>query len=336
MKERPGLRQMTHNERVGETLRGRATDRVPVSMWRHFFARETSPEGLAEAMLAYQEEFDWDFMKVNPRASYHVEDWGVRTKYHGDAPPAVVEFPIGIPEDWKRIRVLDTRRGVLGEHLKALEMITSRLRGSLPVLMTIFNPISVASRLAPSEEVFLKHLREDRDKLVPAMEAITATFAAFSAACIERGVSGLFFATTAWATTARLSEQEYAEFARPFDLKLLAALPAAEFHILHVCHDHNMLRSLSDYPVHAFNWDCLAAGNASLPEGKNIVRGKAVIGGVPIGKALIDAQPAEITRQLRALHGAAGTTGWMLGTGCTYDPSTPAANVRAVRDAVGP
>lgn len=326
---------MAHRERVLETLKGHATDRIPVSMWRHFFASETSAEGLAEAMLSYQNDFDWDFMKVNPRASYHVEDWGVVTRYHGDDPPAVAEYPVRAPGDWDRIGILDASKGVLGEHLKALEAISLRLRGSIPVVMTVFNPISVASRMVPSEDVFLTHLREHRDRLMPAMDAITETFAAFSRACLERGASGIFFATTAWASTSRLTEQEYRDLARPFDLRLLAALPPAEFHILHVCRDHSMLQTLSDYPVHAFSWDCWAPGNASLPQGKKIVGGKAVIGGVPIGKALIESKPAEIADRISAVRKEAGATGWMLGPGCTYDPLTPAPNVRAVRDAVG-
>ena len=68
--------QMTHWERVRGALQGQALDRPPLSMWRHFYRQETSAQGLADAMLGFQRRFDWDFMKVNPRASYHAEDWG--------------------------------------------------------------------------------------------------------------------------------------------------------------------------------------------------------------------------------------------------------------------
>jgi uroporphyrinogen decarboxylase len=89
--------EMTHWERVRASLRGEDVDRVPVSMWRHFFSKETSAEPLAEAMLGFQDRFDWYFMKVNARASYHVEDWGIKTKYHGDAEPEVTETPVKEP-----------------------------------------------------------------------------------------------------------------------------------------------------------------------------------------------------------------------------------------------
>ena len=68
---------MNHRERVLACLAGEYVDRPPASMWRHFYAEETAPDTLAEAMLGFQREYDWDFMKVNPRASYHAEDWGL-------------------------------------------------------------------------------------------------------------------------------------------------------------------------------------------------------------------------------------------------------------------
>ena len=61
-------------ERVQAALAGEPVDWPPVSMWRHFYEFEETAEGLAEAMLGFQRRYDWDFMKVNPRASYHAED----------------------------------------------------------------------------------------------------------------------------------------------------------------------------------------------------------------------------------------------------------------------
>ena len=81
------ISEMTHWERVRAALRGEDVDRPPASMWRHFFGQETTAEGMSQAMIAFQRRFDWDFMKVNPRASYHCEDWGLETRYAGDSAP---------------------------------------------------------------------------------------------------------------------------------------------------------------------------------------------------------------------------------------------------------
>ena len=327
--------QMNHKERVHAALRGEEVDRPPISMWRHFFSEETSTEGLAEAMLGFQRRFDWDFMKVNPRASYHAEDWGLDVQYGGSGPPETVGTPIRKPEDWARLEVLDPARGVLGEHLHALEMIARGLHGQVPFLMTVFTPLSIAARLAPSEDVFLQHLRENGEKVRHALEVVTETFVRFSTACLERGASGLFFATTAWATTDRMTEEEYGRFARPYDLKLLDAIPACEFNLLHVCREHNMLAALSDYPVDAFNWDARDASNPSLGEGKGLIGQRAAVGGLGNGPDVIGATPQQLAREVRGTRLAMGNKGWMLGTSCTFSPETPEANIDAIRRAAG-
>ena len=103
---------MTRRERIRKTLQGERTDRPPMSFWRHFYDREDSAADLAEAMLEFQRKYDWDFMKVNPRASYHVEDWGVKIEYSGSADqgPRVVDWPIKRPTDWRKIEPLPVDR----------------------------------------------------------------------------------------------------------------------------------------------------------------------------------------------------------------------------------
>lgn len=325
---------MTHKERVLSTLRGAEADRLPVCMWRHFFRDEGTTEGLVAATLSYQRDFDWDFVKVNPRASYHVEDWGVSTSYSGDNPPRVTHHPICDPADWARIVVINPLQGVLGAHLRALELIRDSVGRQVPFLMTVFNPISIASRLTSSEELFARHLREYPSLVIPAMEAIAETFVQFSAACVERGASGLFFATTAWATRVNLSEKEYREIARPLDVRVLESVSNAEFNILHVCRDYNMLPVLADYPVHAVNWDMWGKGNMPILEARVILDGKIAVGGVPHGVALTDASPGELTRTIGTLRRLNGYKGWMLGSGCTYSPETPPENIRAIRNSV--
>jgi uroporphyrinogen decarboxylase len=121
--------QMKHRERVAAAIRGGDVDRPPVSMWRHFFDQETSPEGLAEAMLGFQRRFDWDFMQVNPRASYHAEEWGLQVEGDGAGAPRTAGTPIRAPEDWRNLAVLKPDSGVLGEQLQALEAIAEGPKG---------------------------------------------------------------------------------------------------------------------------------------------------------------------------------------------------------------
>jgi len=326
---------MTHGERVRAVLQGQEVDRPPVSMWRHFFAEEATAEGLASAMLAFQRRFDWDFVKVNPRAGYHIEVWGGRLAHGPGQPPQTVIAPVRAPEDWARITPAPLSAPPLAEHLTALERILEGLAGEdVPVLMTVFSPLSIASRLTPGEEVFLRHLREHPEKVTPALEAIAETFARFAQACVERGASGLFFATVEWATRDRLTPEEHRRWARPWDLRVLSAVADAPFHLLHVCRDRNLLAHLRDYPVHAFNWDARGEGNPSLAEGKALVGNRAVVGGISHRSGLVRATPAQIRGEVLGLRAAMGRRGWMVGPGCTFPPETPEENLDALRQAV--
>ena len=326
--------EMSHRERVLAALAGKPVDRPPVSMWRHFFDQESSAEALAGAMLAPQRRYHWDFMKVNPRASYHAEPWGVKVRYTGNRAPETTSTPVRSAGDWAKVSGVRMSHPVFKEQLGAVELISKGLRGQVPFLATVFTPVSIAARLTASDDAFMGHLRDSPRQVGAALEAVTETFVAFSKAALDRGASGLFYATTGFATTDRMSRADYRKLVRPWDLKLLAALPRAEFHLLHVCRDHNMLADVADYPVHAFNWDAHGTGNPSLAEGKALVRSKAVVGGIHRAERLVQASPAQVYGEARGLMTAMGTRGWMIGTGCTYTHDAPEGNVNAVRLAV--
>jgi uroporphyrinogen decarboxylase len=89
---------MTKNERVFAALKGDEVDRVPVSAWWHDFAREWSANDLAETTLEQYQNYDWDFVKVNPRASYFGEAFGAKYAQREDRQPDLIEPGISSPE----------------------------------------------------------------------------------------------------------------------------------------------------------------------------------------------------------------------------------------------
>ena len=320
-------------ERVEASLKGEPVDRPPVSMWRHFYDREETAEGLAEAMLGFQRRFDWDFMKVNPRAQYHVEDWGARFHYGGDPKvgPTPVHFPVGSPEDWRMLEPLDPRKGSLGEQLHALHLIAQGLGGDVPFVMTVFTPLAIAARLAESDEAMLRHLREHPQEVHATLKMITETFRAFVTECLNAGADGIFFATTTWASRDLLTDAEYQEFGRPYDLRVLEAASEAEFNILHVCKSHNMLQALADYPVHALNWDARDDTNPSL-KGARAFTMRPLIGGV--GRDMLrDGQPGEVAAEVTDAIAQTESRGFMVGPGCSIAPQCPDENLYALREA---
>ena len=120
------LQKMTKVQRLEAALHNQPVDRPPVSLWRHFYECERTAEDLAGAMLAFHKKYDWDWMKINPRASYHVEGWGVQTDYGAGGPqdkPRIVSYPIQSASDWGKLRPLSLTEGVLDEQIEVVERI---------------------------------------------------------------------------------------------------------------------------------------------------------------------------------------------------------------------
>jgi uroporphyrinogen decarboxylase len=327
-------RNMTKKARVDAAVRNQAVDRPPVSLWRHFYECEENAEGLAGAMLAWHRKYDWDWMKVNPRASYHVEGWGVKLRFSGQPliKPVVLDVPIKATGDWAKLRPLSTDEGVLDEQLEVCERICEALGGEAYICETVFSPLSIAGDLVATPQQLLADMQADPQAVHGALEVITATFRDFVTRLLKAGADGLFFATTEWATRDTLSDELYAEFGRPYDLQVLAAAQDAAFNVLHVCKNHNMVLELADYPVHAINWAVGSPGNPPLHE-VQARSGKAVIGGLR-NETLQTGDPADVLSEARAASIQTTNRLWMLGPACSISVETPDANVRAARQAV--
>jgi uroporphyrinogen decarboxylase len=328
------METMSKRERVEAALRGMPVDRPPISFWQHFFDKEANAQGLADAMLGFQGLYQWDFMKVNPRACYHAEPWGCRFQFSGQplVEPKLIEAAVKTPEDWGSVTPLPPTAGALGEQLEALRLIREGLRGEVPFVETIFTPLSVAGRLTGSDEILLDHLRRFPARVHEALDAITVTFARFAAACIDAGADGVFFATTGWATYERLTDPLYEEFGRPYDLRVLKAVEGAPLNILHVCRSRNMVWKLLDYPAHATNWATADPSNPQLGEVWQRSH-RAVIGGIDHVGTLRAGTPEAVKAEV---HAAVAQTreGLIIGPGCSISPQTPAINLRAARSAV--
>ncbi len=238
---------MNKKERVDAALRGDPVDRVPVSMWGHDFEREWSAQGLAEAMVENFTRYDWDYMKVNPRACYHVEDWNVKVRPSGEKYRAPIFEDTGVKSssDWKRLRPLEPDHGALGEQLKALQLINHAIGYDAYFVQTIFCPLGVAKYLAGNRaEPVLQTIREDRAAMHAALRVITETFTTFAIACLEYGANGIFYATNGWASQSMLTPDQYREFGEQYDLEFLDAIKSrAKFNILHNCGTTYLLRS---------------------------------------------------------------------------------------------
>jgi len=286
-------------------------------------------------MLDCQREFDWDFMKVNPRAMYHVEDWGNPYEFstQSDQNHKLTSHRVQSPSDWRSLEPRDPQQGTLGQHLEALKQIRAGLDGQVPFIMTIFNPISIAGHLVGEVKDLMAHIEQDPDAVKAGLEVITETFISFARACLDAGAAGIFFPTTHYATSDMMTIEQYNEFGRPYDLRFLEAVQDAEFLMLHVCKSNCYLYELTDYPVHALNWSTQDPTNPTLTDAASRTE-LALVGGIDQGEALSASGADAALEQARAARESLGGRPFFLGAGCTAAHTVNNETLRAVRELV--
>ncbi len=321
--------------RVLASAAGRPVDRAPIAFWGHSYHRESTAADLARATLEFRDRHDWDFVKLNPRASYHGEVWGLACRYSGrpDEKPVRVAHPVHRVEDWRAIDERGIEAPPLAEQLEAIRLVRRGLPDDVLLIETIFSPLAIAADLADGPPVVLEHLRQDETLVLGAMRRIATTFRRFARAVLDAGADGIFFATVDWATRDRLAPEEYVRLARPTDLEVLGAAAGATFNLVHVCRPRNLLRQVADYPAHGFSWDATDPSNPGLSEGLEWFDG-AALGGIGFGRSLTDPSPDGALAELRAGFEATGGRRWIVAPGCSIPPAARPETLDALRAAV--
>src|SRR5713226_7429686 len=75
---------MNKRERILAASRREPTDRIPIAFWRHFPGDDQRAADLAAATIAFQEKYDFDFVKVSPSNNFSTADWGSQTFFRGN------------------------------------------------------------------------------------------------------------------------------------------------------------------------------------------------------------------------------------------------------------
>lgn len=321
---------MDHWTRIEAAIAGGKADGVPVALWRHFPGDDQDPATLAARTLEWQQAWDFDLVKFMPSGTFSVEDWGAQSVYAGAANGARAISAPGVRqiEDWRRLPRLDPRRGVLGAQNQALRIAAKALGGRVPILQTVFSPLTTARKLAG--EPLLAHLRRDPEAVAAGLRSITDTTIGFSLAALEAGAHGLFFATQL-ATTDLLDAAAYRRFGVPFDLEILEAVRSrSRINMLHLHGENIMFDLLAGYPVQLVNWhDRLTA--PSLGRALQTFKG-AVTGGVEERELLVSGSEQALRAQVRDAIAQTGGRRLVVGPGCVAAIAAPDRNIRAVID----
>jgi uroporphyrinogen decarboxylase len=323
---------MTKRQRVQAALARRPVDRPPVAFWRHVPEVDHTSAGLAEAMLAFQRKWDLDLIKIMSSGVYCVEDWGCKVAYRGSPNGAktCTQHAIREVSDWLKLKPLDPGQGALGRELEALRLILAGRSDDVPVLHTVFAPLTIARKL--SGDRLTGDLKDHPGAVMAGLETITETVIRYVAAVAQVGADGIFYASQD-ASRDVLGEGEHARFSMPYSWRVLETMNGSTlFTMLHVHGEHIYFDRKATLPVAAMNWhDRLTA--PSLSDALRRFKG-AVVGGLNEKETLQKGPASAVSAQVAEAIEQTGGTGIIIAPGCVLPLATPDEHLDAVVKAV--
>ncbi len=303
-------------ERVRAALTGASLDRPPYGFWTHLPGIDLDPRRLAEQTAVFQARYDLDFVKSMPNGFYGVEDWGTEIDYSGIARGGVakvVRAAVTMPDDWTTLERVSVHAGAYARELEHLERLVRLVGPDVPVLATVFSPLTSAGKL--SSEVHRSHLAQAPAAVIAGLEAITDVTCTFLREAVARGCAGMFFALQD-ATPAAFSEADYLRYGEPYDKRVLQAAKdaGAWFNVLHMHGDAVMFDLLRTYDITALNWH-IGETPPSIRDYRESGGTRPIVGGLQRGH-LTQRDRTAIEADIRRSMTETGARGILLAPAC--------------------
>lgn len=322
----------TPQDRVRAALQGDVADRPPFTLWRHWPEADQVPSEHVDAEVAHRDRLGLDVLKLTPSAAFMSQAWGAQTVYRGDS-LGVRDYtlrPVSRPQDWARVVELDVASSpTLHDEITTVRLARDRVGPDVPVLPTVFTPLSVARYLA-GDEVLLAHVRDARGALEQALEAITRTTRTLVAELVAAGADGVYFSMFP-ASRTMFDADTYRDLALPHDQRVMEAAGAGWFNVAHFHLTEPLVELAPSLPVHAVSWEHTRSA-PGLREGGDLV-GKPVLGGVDQFAVLHHGSPSEVRTAVEDAHRESRGR-IVLSTSCSYPLDVPVDNLEAFREAV--
>jgi len=326
---------MTGRQRVEAALAMEMADRPPVAAWGHTYRQEWSAADLATITVEKARRFGWDFVKFQLRASVFAEAFGSVYQPSGHSLRAPILIAPAVPdlEAWRSVELVNPK--VFDDQVESIGMVARELGPDVPVIQTIFSPITVGGYLVgKSQSRMVRELRKHPELVGPALDRVAQALVDFSRRSIEAGAAGIFYAISGYAGRKVMPENVYRELVLPHDLAVLDALPKeAWFNVLHLCGSNLNFGLARELPTQAVSWSIHNQGNPSLAEGREIAS-RAVMGGLSQRQTLVYGPAPKIEEEARAAVRDTGGRGLIVAPGCSVSPRVHEKNIAAFASAL--
>ena len=321
----------THRERIQAAIKGEMIDRPPVALWRHFPVDDQAPETLANAILHFQSNYDFDLVKVTPASSFSVKDWGVDDEWVGDTEGTrrYTQRVINDARDWESLPLLEPSAPHLAGQLACLRLIRAQLGPDTPLLQTIFSPLAQAKNLA-GNDVLLEHLRNRPSSVLKGLKTIADSTRRFVEAARGTGIDGIFYAVQ-HAQANILSYEEYKLFGLLFDMQSIGPARDLWCNMLHLHGNQVHFELVNELPFQIVNWHDRES-HPSLAEAQKIFAG-VVCGGMR-QDTLVYRDQTQVQEEAADAIQQTGGKRFILGTGCVVPVIASHGNILTARKSI--
>ena len=192
---------MTHTPRLKAAVAGEYLDRPCAAFWGpHLNFEELNARDLAFAMIANQESYHWDFMKFDFSGMYFPEAFGqdIPLPLHEgmQAWLNVENWRVNHAKDWLTLKPLKVKDSeVFTRNVEAVKRVCDHYQGDVPVLPTVFSPVSMAGEFVGGyfdQNKLVKMFEYDTKEIEYGLSVIEETLVNLMEAYVEAGAAGFF------------------------------------------------------------------------------------------------------------------------------------------------
>lgn len=322
------MERMTKMERVKAAMAGEPVDRPPFVAWGpHLNLEDRHVGDFTKAVIAYENQHDFDVLKVMQNGLYFAEDFGQvidPPENSDDAGFRKTRIPaIKNLEDMKNITTHPITEGALSREMESIRILCDYYKGKVPVLPTAFAPYRTYCHMTDfnPKMMGIQFIKENEALFRHVMDVLTEQLIMNLNGFLDQGAAGFFFCPSATNPADPFTEEEYLEYIRPYDEKVLAAVyDRSMFTMLHICgmELQNMDLMLT-LPAHAINWEDASPTNPSIAEVR-AKTDKVLMAGMDRHKDFYGSDREQVKQAIKAkvveAMKQAGDSKLMLAVGC--------------------
>ena len=323
-------------ERFHDALKGRPQDRVPIfpmiAAWAAVNFSDSPPAQLArkpqrvvDAQIKAMESVGYDAFFAYADPLYIPQAFGCNVRFL-ETGPLSDPLPLAItcPEDLDKLPVPDPgKEERLAATLEIVRGLSTYGAGDIPVLGLFEGPITTTCRIFEAE-LIMRMIYKNPQVLEAILDRVTAFLIEFSRALIDNGANVIFLPEPT-ASAAMISPAAFRKFVLPRLQKITGKLDVPC--ILHICGDTSpVLDSIGETGADVLSLDqCM-----NLVESRSRVPDAVLGGNVDPINSLLNGNREQIAEDTLNCLRTAGTSRFILMSGCGVPPRTPVEKVAAM------